>query len=70
MVDVGRIVALMAAKDPQAVVEIRALADQLYALANHIESGAEGWQSTGGMGDKVRISVVGPDGNVRETKET
>ncbi len=63
------------ADDPlAAAASLDALADDLHTRARLIREAtqqqAHGFKSQGGMGDRARLAVVGPDGNVRRTTDT
>lgn len=63
--DIRRILMLVAARDPSAPTELRKLAARINTIADGLESGQNGTKSTGGIGDRVRMQLVGPDGQVR-----
>jgi plasmid stabilization system protein ParE len=68
--DLRRIVALLAANDPAAAVEVRNLGHRLLALADRLEAGQNPTKSVGGTGDRAQINVVGPDGEVKQSADT
>lgn len=61
--------------DPQgAATKLRDVASKLIAIAEKLEiqnleihSREGGWMSDGGLGDKVLINVIGPDGSTKQT---
>lgn len=55
---------LVARRDPDAAPQLHKLADKIRALAFQLEADA-GMRSPGGMSDKVRMQVIGPDGQVK-----
>ncbi len=63
------------ADDPlAAAASLDALADDLHARARLIRAAndlqAHGFKSQGGMGDRARLAVVGPDGTTRHETDT
>lgn len=62
--DLKRILLLVARRDPAAADELDRLADKLRALAARLRA-APGTRSIGGVGDRVRMQLRGPDGSVR-----
>lgn len=45
------------------------MADKLHALADRIRRG-DGVRDIGGMGDRVQINLVGPDGTIKQRVDT
>jgi len=72
--ELRRVLALVAANHPDAAPAVHKLADELRALALRLELeqerlGYDGNRSTGGMEDKVRMQVRGPDGQLKYDTE-
>jgi hypothetical protein len=69
--DLKRILILVATNDPTAADEIDRLADKLHTLATqlraaHATAGNDsGTRSTGGVGDRIRMQLIGPDGKLK-----
>lgn len=53
-------------KHPDAAQAVHKLADELRALALTLEAEQNPTKSTGGMGDKVRMQVRGPNGELKQ----
>jgi len=68
--ELRRVMALVSIGHPDAAPAVHKLADELRALALRLELEQEGNRSTGGMEDKVRMQVRGPDGSVKYDTET
>ncbi len=60
----------VAHKDPTVADDLDAMADDLHNLATRIRNSNEGTRSQGGMDDRVQMSVVGPDGNIKHRVDT
>lgn len=69
MDDLRSLLARVAMGDPTAARDIRALAARLVALAEDIEA-QEAAKDPGGMADRVRMNVVGPTGEIKQTVDT
>lgn len=64
--DLKRILVLVATRDPAAADEIDRMADRLHTLADRLRtSAADATKSTGGVGDRIRMQLRGPDGTVK-----
>lgn len=60
----------MIAENPQSAADrIEAMATKLLALARKIRAG-QGTRDTPGIGDRVQINVIGPDGTLKQQTET
>ena len=69
--DIRKVLTLVALGDPSAAGMVRQLASKLLALADRLEAGVQNpTMSPGGMGDHVRMNVVGPDGAIKQTVDT
>lgn len=62
--DLKRILVLVATGDPAAADEIDRMADRLHALATRLRANS-GIRATGGVGDRIRMQLVGPDGKLK-----
>lgn len=67
--EIQNIMLLVATGNPAAAEAVHKLADELRAVAFRLESSGNPTRSTGGMDDKVRMQVVGPDGKVKHDTE-
>lgn len=67
--DVRDLLARVIAGDASAADDLDRMADKLKGLAAALRGGG-GPLDTGGMGDRVRMAVVGPDGAVKATTDT
>jgi len=63
--DIRETMLMVARRDPRAVPALRELASRINAIADQLESAHNGTESTGGIGDVVRMKLVGPDGTVK-----
>lgn len=71
--DIPGLMARVAARDPAAADEVEMLADRLRALAVELRRGGggdPGLLTPSGMADRVRMRVVGPDGEVKQAIDT
>lgn len=58
-------------KNPTAAADrLDAMADDIRALAARLRTQPNGFRDPGGMGDRVRINVMGPDGKPKQSIDT
>lgn len=68
VIEVREILALAMESPALAADRLDALADVMRRTAGELRA-IESWKSPGGMGDRVLINVIGPDGTVKQTVE-
>lgn len=69
--ELAKMFSLIANRDPAAAGMVRTMAHRLLALADRLEARAENpMRSPGGMGDRVQMKVVGPDGELKQQTDT
>ncbi len=70
--DSRELLVMLATNDPAAAAAIRSLANRLYALAESLEAKSQDspFTSPGGMTDRVRMKVQGPDGKTKSETDT
>lgn len=69
VVDAIKEAAYLVATDPQgAALRLEKAGDRLHELAAQLRNGNP-WQVPGGIADRVKIKVIGPDGLVKQAVE-
>ena len=67
--DLRRLLILLLLGDPAAADELDRLGDKLKEKAAQLRA-EQAPRSTGGMGDRVQMRLVGPDGTVKQVVDT
>ena len=73
LVDLSNILEMIKTDPARAAERLEDIATRLTGLANKLKEIAkdrEGIRSTGGVGDRVQIELVGPDGQIKQRIDT
>lgn len=73
LVDLSNIIEMMKTDPARAADRLEDMSRRLTELASNLREIAknrEGMRSTGGVGDRVQIALVGPDGQIKQRTDT